>query len=52
MFGLLCFGNNRVNYPSPKGNGFYAYFYKDGEDAEYLGFRLGDIRNKLENYYE
>ena len=25
---------------------------KDGENAEYLGFRLGDIRNKLENYYE
>ena len=24
----------------------------DGEDAEYLGFRLGDIKNKLENYYE
>lgn len=24
----------------------------DGEDAEYLGFRLGDIRNKLEDYYE
>lgn len=25
---------------------------EDGEDAKYLGFRLGDIRNKLEDYYE
>ena len=25
---------------------------ENGEDAEYLGFRLGDIKNKLENYYE
>lgn len=25
---------------------------KDGEDAEYLGFRLGDIRTKLKDYYE
>lgn len=24
----------------------------DGEDDDYLGFRLGDIKNKLENYYE
>ena len=52
MFGLLCFGNNRVNCSSSKGNGFYAYFYKNEEDAEYLGFQLENIRNKLENYYE
>ena len=25
---------------------------ENGEDADYLGFRLGDIKNKLENYYE
>ena len=24
----------------------------DKEDAKYLGFRLGDIRNKLKDYYE
>lgn len=45
--GLLIFG-----YDDDALSTVNDWIETDGEDASYLGFRLGDIINKLENYYE